>query len=146
MKDKEFKSLSHVYGAYAFNSCGSAVDKGYRPDLTVKDENENIIFIFENERKSKRKAFVGDLVKAYKYCDESKNEATLIIVLEEDEKRTVSNISNHLKIYFDWLKMKDNFKSYLKNVIIISDIQYQNSIKNNEPIGSSTIFNRGQTL
>ncbi len=137
MKDKEFKSLSHVYGAYAFNSCGSAVDKGYRPDLTVKDENE---------RKSKRKAFVGDLVKAYKYCDESKNEATLIIVLEEDEKRTVSNISNHLTIYFDWLKMKDNFKSYLKNVIIISDIKYQNSIKNNEPIGSRPFFNRGQTL
>jgi hypothetical protein len=146
MTDNEFYKLPHVIGKYKIHTRRSSISKGYQPDLTLKNNNNNIVFIFENERGTLRKGFIGDLLKAYKFCDENKLSATLIIVLEEDNQRNIRNIKNHIEPYFKWLKIKDKSNNYLRRLYLISDTEYLKSNECKEIIGSHEFYTRGDII
>ena len=89
MNDSEFKCLAHQLGDLKVKSRGSEVTRGYKPDLTLIDETGRLMFIVECEQKTDRKAFLGAVVKAEKYAEDSHCSPTLIIVMKE-----ASNIKN----------------------------------------------------
>src|SRR5262245_31752813 len=104
MKDSDFKALPHRVGACRIVSRGTEVAKGYKPDLTVNDMNDQLAFILECEQKTDRKAFIGDVVKAEKYAEERGAHPVLVIVMKLEKNTTLDQIANHLKLYVTWLR------------------------------------------
>lgn len=142
LTDSVFKNLDHRIGELLIGSNGKNLIKGYSPDLSLKSKKGELIYILENERKSDRKAFLGDVIKAAHYCDITGNTATLIIIMKETSNQTTTNqIAKHLKTYSQWMKSKGMLS--LKDIIVISDTEYKKSIVSNEMIGSEGFIKRG---
>lgn len=59
MKDSDFKKLLHVIDPHKIGSCGSAVHKGYKPDVTVVNANDELLFILESEQKQTARLFLA---------------------------------------------------------------------------------------
>jgi hypothetical protein len=146
MKDSEFKKLPHVVGQGQIDTRGSAVHKGYKPDVTVVDGNNNLTFILESERKTDRKAFLGDVVKAQKYAEECNASPALIIVMHPQPNTTARQIAEHLHPYVTWLKSHLEGGLRLSGILVISDAEYQASIEANELLGSETLIRRGVSI
>lgn len=143
MKDSDFKKLNHVVGKNKIGTCGSAVHKDYKPDVTIVDTNNNLQFILESEQKTDRKAFLGNLVKAQKYAEECKASPMLVIVMQPQPNTTVKQIAEHLKPYVAWLKQRLNGGLRLSALLVISDTEYQKSVTANETLGSEAFVKRG---
>jgi len=141
LTDSVFKNLNHCIGELIIASNGKKLIDGYSPDLSLKNKEGELIYILENERKSDRKAFLGDVVKASHYCDITKNTATLIIIMKETSNQTTTvQISKHLKTYSQWMKSKGILA--LNDIIVISDNEYKKSIECNEIVGSEAFIKR----
>jgi hypothetical protein len=134
--DTYFKSLPHCLGTYRIASRGNLVCKGYKPDLTVCNSNNQLVFIFECEQKTDRKAFLGSLVKAEKYAEDCGAHPILIIVMQEFINATVQQIANNLTPYAVWLARLKGGKLNLADIRLISDQEYLHSVEANELVGS----------
>ena len=82
MKDSEFKKFQHnVPNASRINSKGTNISSvgNYRPDISIKNNDDRVFLVLESEHKSDRKAFIGALVHAFKYADEQKSRLSLVL-------------------------------------------------------------------
>jgi hypothetical protein len=142
MYDSEFKNFTHLIGENnKIYSNGQQIYHGYSPDLAISNSNDEIIYLIENERKSDRKAFLGDIMKASYFCEKIQCSATLIIIMKESgNQTTISQISTHLKEYYLWLKKLG--ASYLNNVLIMTDDEYAESVDKQELLGSKEFTTR----
>ncbi|MFD4706995.1 hypothetical protein ACFWM3_19305 [Gottfriedia sp. NPDC058432] len=139
LTDSVFKKLDHCDGEIIIKSNGKNLIKVYSPDLSLK--KGDLVYILENERKTDRKAFLGDIVKAAHYCDISDYTVTLIIIMKETSiQTTVIQISQHIKKYFHWMKSKGILS--LTDIIVMSDTEYKKSIENNEIISCEDFLGR----
>ena len=136
MKDPDFKELKHVIGkGRKICTKGQELSHGYKPDLTIADANKKIIYIIENENKTDRKAYLGDMIKALHYGSLNHVNPVLIIVLKPQKNTTIKQIGDQLKTYFTWLKKYLRCHS-LSRVLIIEDRVYKSTIRNKITIGS----------
>lgn len=142
MTDATFKSLPHCLGKYRITSSGSLVCKGYKPDLTVSDSDNRLVFIFECEQKTDRKAFLGSLVKAEKYAEDCAAHPILIIVMQEFDNTTVQQIAGNLRPYAVWLAHLKGGRPSLADILLISDQEYRSSVEANEVVGSADFLRR----
>ncbi len=141
LTDNIFKNLNHCIGDLIIETNGKSLINGYSPDLSLKNKAGDLVYILENERKTDRKAFLGDVVKASHYCDITQNTATLIIVMKETTNQTTTiQIYKHLKTYFQWMKSKGILA--LTDILVISDNEYKKSVECNESIGSKEFIKR----
>ena len=133
MNDAFFKSLSHCLGIYRIASCGNLVCKGYKPDLTVCNSDNQLVLIFECEQKTDRKAFLGDFVKAEKYAADC---GALIPLYYRDagipEYDRAAKWAYNLRPYADWLGRLKGGSLNLADVLLISDREYLCSVEANE--------------
>ncbi len=132
MTHATFKNLPHCLGSYRIASCGGLVCKGYKPDLTVCNSDNQLAFIFECEQKTDRKAFLGSLVKAEKYAEDCAAHPILIIVMQEFDNTTVQQIAGNLRPYASWLARLKGGKLNLADILLISDREYLCSLKASE--------------
>jgi hypothetical protein len=142
MKDSDFKDLAHKIGSFRIGSRGTVVSQGYKPDVTVIDENGSLKFILECEQKTDRKAFLGDVIKAEKYAEECNASPMLIIVMQPQPNTTVKQIAEHLETYVAWLKKRLIGGLKISGVFVISDTEYQASINGGEILGSDAFLKR----
>lgn len=142
LKDSEFKTLQHCIGTYRISSIGTEVAKGYKPDVTIKDENGQLAFILESEQKTDRKAFLGAFVKAEKYAEDCNARPVLVIVMKISRNTTVRQIADHLSPYAHWLACRKGGILSLSGVFIISDDDYRRSIQANELLTSELFRDR----
>ena len=136
MLDKEFKNFNHRLvqgdviasrGTNIPNSCG------YRPDIAIRKSSGAIYLVLESERKSERKAFIGAMVHAAKYAQESDTPITLVFVMKETgNQTTVAQVSANIRPYFQWLHSLG--ATQLDRVLFISDINYEVSANSGEEI------------
>lgn len=146
MKDSDFKRLGHVVGHNKVGTCGSAVHKGYKPDVTIVDSSAKLQFILESEQKTDRKAFLGDVIKAQKYAEECNASPTLVIVMQPQSNTTVKQIAEHLQPYVAWLKKSLNGGLKLSGLLVMSDTEYQASVTASETLGSEAFIKRGVSV
>lgn len=136
MKDDAFKGLLHCLGTHRVVSRGNVVARGYKPDLTVFSDDDQLAFIVECEQKTDRKAFLGDLVKAEKYAEDCGAYPVLVIVMQEFPNTTVQQIADHLVPYALWLARLKGGKLNLSDILVISDQEYERSLEADEFLGS----------
>jgi hypothetical protein len=127
MKDSEFKALKHPVGHLTISSRGTVVSPGYKPDLTICDQGR-LTHIIESERKTDRKAFLGDLVKACRHAQELGLHPKLVIVMQPAGNTTPNQIANQLSIYAGWLAKNLSGGMSLSGIQIMTHSQYQSAI------------------
>lgn len=142
MKDSDFKKLDHQLGKLRIASNGTAVTDGYKPDLTVSDSDGKVVYILESEQKTDRKAYLGDLLKAEKYAKTINANPCLIVVMKESKNTTLNNIANQFREYASWLHRSLINGLSISSIQIISDVQYKESVKACEEIGSEAFLSR----
>lgn len=137
MKDSEFKKLTHPIDSGLQITLGAEVSRGYKPDLTgCCPISRNLKIIIECEQKTDRKAILGSLIKALKYSHETGARIVFVTVIKEMKNTTVEQIYNHINQYVVWLKNIMGNHFMISKIIIISDLEYQNCIKNKIAINS----------
>lgn len=146
MKNLDFKNTEHLVGDLKIRSRGEEVAKGYKPDLTLVDHSGQVKFIFECERGTNRKAFLGALVKAEKYAREHKASPTLVFVMRPVSNTTVAQIADHLQPYLIWLDGLIPRGVNIAEVLVLSDDQYLSSIRSGEIIGSPAFRARARAF
>src|SRR5258705_11773932 len=117
MHDALFKNLAHNAGGYQIISQGQQLDKGYKPDVVLKSQDEYIIM--ECDTGTTRKGYIGGMVKAAKYLSGDKK-GIAVFVIQEKNNTTVKQIHLHLIPYFEWIKPLTN----LQAVYLISTKAY----------------------
>lgn len=142
MLDSEFKDFAHrIPDNSRILSNGQDLVPGYRPDISIQDNNDEVYLILESERKSERKAFIGAMVKASHFAYDNNSPITLIFVMKETgNQTTVNQISSNLKPYFDWLYQLG--ATQLNRVCFISHPAYEESANNNEILLSEEFLDR----
>lgn len=146
MRDSEFKALSHPTGANTIASKGSAVSKGYKPDVTVQCPDGKLLHIIESEQKTDRKAFLGDVLKAEMYAEQIGARPSLLIVMQVFANTTTKQIAEHLVPYVNWLSHLKGGALNLSSIQVLSDGEYVEAIAANEVIGSIKFMQRGHML
>ena len=147
MKHSEFKRLPHRLGPLRIEKDPApAVHHGYRPDVTVVNENNELTLILDSERTIDRKAFLGVLIKAQKYAEERNATPMLIIVMQPNINTSVKHIADHLQPYTVWLNKNLVGGLKLAKIFLISDDQYQYSVMANELLGAEEFLRRGITV
>lgn len=136
MTEADFKTLPHCLGSNHFSSYGNEVSKGYKPDFTISDSRNQLLFIIEVENKTDRKAVIGDLVKAEKHAEDCGAHPVLIIVMREYGNTTVRQIANQLTTYATWLDRLKRGQLNLADVLVLSDEEYRRSVEACELLGS----------
>jgi hypothetical protein len=117
MLDALFKNLSHNAGGYKIISQGQEIDKGYKPDVVLKNEDGYIIM--ECDTSTTRKGYIGGMVKAAKYLSGDKK-GIAVFVIKEKANTKVRQIYAHLIPYFEWIMPLTN----LQAVYLISTDAY----------------------
>lgn len=144
MLDSEFKIFQHRLAQgdlVASRGCNIANVGNYRPDIAISNSSGPIHLILESERKSERKAFIGALVHAAKYAEDSSAQITLVFVMKETgNQTTVAQISANIRPYYQWLHSLG--ATNLNHVFLISDTEYDNSAKANEVLLSAEFVAR----
>lgn len=143
MKDSDFKRLPHRIGDLRIASRGSDVSEGYKPDLTITDQRGALQFIVECEQKTDRKAFLGDFLKAERYAEERKSNPTLVIVMQPADNIKVQQIARQIQSYAHWLHRRMSDGLYISRIVVMSDIEYEQSVQDGEILGSQNFLNRG---
>ena len=102
MKDNAFKKLEHHADEFNIVTRGTVVSVGYKPDCMLQNGNQYIIL--ESETGTNRKMFLGGMIKASMFL---RNEKTgrLAFVIKEHTNTKDFQIANHLKIYYEWIKI-----------------------------------------
>ena len=136
MKDADFKALEHPVGRLVISSRGSETSSGYKADLTITDLSGNLLYIFECEQKTDRKAFLGDLLKASRHAHETGTCPTLIVVMQTFTNTTSSQIFKQLVSYADWLSQNLNNGLSLSGIHVMTDEQYKFVVDAKIEIGS----------
>lgn len=148
MLDSEFKKFPHkLPKGDAIVSKGSniAKDGNYRPDIAIKNSSGMIYLILESERKSERKAFLGALVHASKFAEDSEMPITLVFVMKETgNQTTVKQVSDNIRPYYEWLHNLGAIQ--LNRVLFISDTEYDESTNAQEELLSSEFIVRCSML
>ncbi len=144
MKDSDFKMFQHkLPNGSEVHSRGSNISSvgNYRPDMSIKKNNNELYLVLESEHKSDRKAFIGALVHAFKFADEQNMELYLVFVMKETGNQTTTEqVSNNIRPYYVWLN--SIAKTKLTAVFIISDIEYIASASASEILLSSAFKSR----
>ncbi len=146
MNDAKFKALSHPIGNNKVATRGTAVATGYKPDITVRDEEGNLTYILESEQKTDRKAFLGDLLKAEMYAEQQQAKPALVIVMQPQDNTTTQQIATHLSPYIKWLARKQGGNLNLTHIHILSDADYTQAIAAQEYLDSAAFLGRGHVL
>lgn len=147
MKDSIFKGLRHpVSNGESVETRGIAVADGYKPDITVTDDSNSVVYILESEQKTDRKAFLGDVIKAEMYAEQNKIRPKLIIVMREFKNTTTQQIAEHLKPYAVWLEQKNEGTLNLSGIQVLSDSEYEEAISARETMGSAEFKDRGHIV
>ena len=133
-------------GELRIASCGSEVSDGYKPDLTVTDLRGALQFIVECEQKTDRKAFLGDLLKAERYAEECKANPTLVIVMKQADNTKVQQIARQIQSYAHWLHRRISDGLYIPRIVVMSDIEYEQSVQVGEILGSQNFLDRGEVI
>lgn len=148
MLDREFKNFQHILaqGDLVASRGENIANVGnYRPDVAIKNSSGAIHLILESERKSERKAFIGALVHAAKYAEDSSAQITLVFVMKETgSQTTVSQVSANIRTYYEWLHSLG--ATNLNRVFLISDTEYDHSANANEVILSDEFIARCTAL
>jgi hypothetical protein len=146
--DKEFKNFQHKLAdgdVIASQGKNIASVGNYRPDISIKNQSGAIHLILESERKSERKAFIGALVHAAKYAEDTNTPITLLFVMKEtDNQTTVAQVSANIRPYFQWLSTLG--ATQLNSVLLISDTEYDESARVDEVLLSSQFMTRCTVL
>jgi hypothetical protein len=108
MKDNIFKNLIHIADDFEIVKRGSQLVKGYKPDIVLQKENEFIIM--ECDTGTSRKGYLGGMIKAAKFLTNEKS-GILIFAIKEKDNTKVSQIYEHLKDYYDWIKNLTNLNA-----------------------------------
>lgn len=142
MLDTEFKNFAHLLApGDSIHTNGNILQGSYRPDISIKNKNKKVYLILESERKSERKAFIGAMVHASKFAYETKQIITLVFVMKETgNQTTVAQVSRNIRPYFEWLCSLGS--TYLNRVLMISDIEYENSARAGETLLSDIFLQR----
>jgi hypothetical protein len=146
MKDSDFKNAAHPIGNLVIATRGSAVSKGYKPDVTVKNSQGQLKFILESEQKTDRKAFLGDLLKAEMHAEQQGEYPELVIVMQPSGNTTTQQIADHMRPYKQWLENKKGGVLNVSTVQVLSDTEYLDAIAAGEQLGSATFKIRGHIL
>ncbi|KVE90626.1 hypothetical protein WJ01_01175 [Burkholderia vietnamiensis] len=146
MLDSEFKALDHPVGDFVVASRGTTVAVGYKPDVTVRDEEDKLRFILESEQKTDRKAFLGALVKAEMYAEEQGANPELLIVMQPASNTTTQQIANHLRPYKEWLARIKGGNLSLAVIHVLSDNDYKIAASAGDVLGSHAFKLRGHVL
>jgi hypothetical protein len=142
--DSEFKTFQHrLATGDAIASRGNNIATGgnYRPDISIRNQSGATHLILESERKTERKAFIGALVHASKYAEDTNTPITLVFVMKETgNQTTVAQVSANIRPYFQWLQTLG--ATQLKSVALISDTEYGISANANEVLLSPRFMSR----
>lgn len=148
MHDSDFKSFPHKLSqgdVIASRGTNIATVGNYRPDIAIRNSAGAIHLILESERKSERKAFIGALVHAAKYAEDSNAPITLVFVMKETgNQTTVAQVSANIRPYFQWLHALG--ATQLNRVLFISDTEYDHSTNANEVLLSTQFTARCTVL
>lgn len=148
MLDSDFKNFPHNLAqgdVIASRGSNIANNGNYRPDIAIKNSFGAIHLILESERKSERKAFIGALVHAAKYAEDSNTPITLVFVMKETgNQTTVAQVSANIRPYYQWLHTLG--ATQLKRVLLISDNEYDESTNVNEVLLSTQFTARCTAL
>lgn len=142
MLDTEFKNFAHRIPVNSrILSNGQDLVPGYRPDISIQENDGDVYLILESERKSERKAFIGAMLKASHFAYDNNSSITLVFVMKETgNQTTVNQISSNLKPYFDWLHQLG--ATQLNRVCFISHPVYEESANNDEELLSKEFLER----
>lgn len=147
MKDSEFKGLNHPMAhGETVTSSGQTVSPGYKPDITISDQNGLLKYILESEQKADRKAFLGSLLKAEMYAESIPAWPELIIVMQVFSNATTKQIADHIRPYSQWLAMKNGGSLNLSSIQVVSDVEYEAAISAGETLGSAQFKCRGHVV
>lgn len=146
MKDSDFKALNHPVGNGVVASAGTTVSTGYKPDITIRDVNGNLIYILESEQKTDRKAFLGDLLKAEMYSEQQDASPQLVIVMQPFGNTTTQQIADHIRPYAQWLAQKNGGNLNLSGIYVLSDAEYLAAIAAGELLESPAFMRRGHVV
>lgn len=147
MKDSKFKGLNHpIANGETVASTGQAIAQGYKPDITVYDQNGSLRYILESEQKTDRKAFLGDLIKAEMHAENISARPELIIVMQVSSNTTAQQIANHIRPYAQWLAAKNGGALNLSSIQVVSDSEYESAILAGETLGSVQFKRRGHIV
>lgn len=143
MKDNDFNGLGHIIPeGYRIKSRREQLSKWYKPDLSIEDSSGKITCICECENNTARKGFLGGLIKAEHYYDSHSSNGIMVIVLEEKDNTTKDQIASHLRPYFSWVKAARSSQNGITQVLILTDIEYKQSLNAGEPLLSLEFRNR----
>jgi hypothetical protein len=146
--DREFKNFQHrlIHGdVIASRGNNIATVANYRPDISIKNQSGATHLIMESERKSERKAFIGALVHAAKYAEDTNTPITLLFVMKETgNQTTVAQVSANIRPYFQWLGELGAMQ--LNSVLLISDTEYDTSARVDEVLLSPQFMARCTVL
>lgn len=152
MNDQKFRSMEHrPPEGYVLHTRGDELSVGYKPDLSYSriSSHSSRWIIMEYERKTDRKAYLGDLVKAEKFATECCVFVDLVIVMAERKNTTVDQISNHLAPYLTWLHgYRGVFGFGVDRLFVCSDKEYIRHIRifPQEVMMSDGFLGRGRLL
>ena len=146
MLDAIFKTLNHLVGDHVIATSGTQVAEGYKPDLTLRDNHGTLTFIFESERKTDRKAFLGAVIKAEMYAEQEHAHPEFIIVMRPADNTTTKQIAEHLRPYVRWLATLKGGALNLSVVHILSDVEYRATIEAGDPPGTPEFKRRGYVI
>lgn len=146
MFDSEFKSFVHqLPEGHHILANGQDLVPGYRPDVAIANDENNVTLILESERKTERKAFIGDLVKASHFAHKHEKEVTLVIVMKEVRSQTtVDQVARNIEPYFEWLFSLG--ATQLGRVCLLSDESYRESAEAREVLLSDEFLKRCKIL
>lgn len=148
MLDTEFKNFAHKLAqgdVIASRGNNIANNGNYRPDIAIKNQSGAIYLILESERKSERKAFIGAMVHAAKYAADANTKITLVFVMKETgNQTTVAQVSANIRPYYQWLHTLG--ATQMNRVLLISDVEYEDSANANEELLSAQFIVRCTVL
>ena len=108
MADSEFKNRDITFPqGWVRHSNGGVIDSvKYKPDLSFKDEEGNVVCVIESTSTNDRKVGVGELCLADKYFTDNKSEGILIFSLcgKSQYPPRPDTQSQYLEPYFQHLK------------------------------------------
>lgn len=142
MNEGDFEALAHRLGDWRIATRRSQVSAGYRPDFTLHDENDELVFIIEFETTPSRKTVLGDLAKAERHMSIVQRSAPLLIVLHERSNTTAAQIARHLAPYLGWFQSMRNGRHGVSELLVMSDDAYAASVAALETLGSRPFHQR----
>lgn len=127
MRDSDFKQLKFIMpDRWQVNSRGCVIDDNrYAPDVSIKNENNEVLCVIESSSTNDRKVGLGELLLAHKYFIDKRIKGIIIYSLcgLSDISPTPDTQYRYIQPYFEYFKSLSN-EFGVKKVFIIKEQKF----------------------